>query len=155
MGRQRIKVYPFLMDIEHIFLDTMFFIYHFENNERYLRLTTDVLNLVEKGQIRCSISYLTLMELLVKPFEENRQDLVEEYRMIFETFPNMAMVGLDRSVVHLAASFRAIYNLRPADAIQLASAACAKCDLFLTNDRDLVRIKEVKIIYMDEIVSNS
>ena len=153
MGRQRISGYPFLTDVQHIFLDTMFFIYHFENNERFLGLTTDVLNMVEKGQVRCSTSYLTLMELLVKPLKENRKDLVEEYRMVFETFPNMSMIALDKSVVHLAAYFRAMYNLRSADSIQLASAASAKCDLFLTNDRDLVQIKELKIRYMDEIVS--
>jgi predicted nucleic acid-binding protein len=155
MGRQRIKGYTFLMDVEHIFLDTMFFIYHFENNERFLGLTTDVLNLVEKGQIRCSTSYLTLMELLVKPIKEKRQDLVEEYRMIFETFPNLSMLALDKSVAYLAASFRARYNLKSADSIQLASAASAKCDLFLTNDKDLIQIKEFKISCMDEIVSDS
>jgi len=155
MGKQRIKDYPFLMDVEHIFLDTMFFIYHFENNEKFLRLTNDVLNLVEKGQIKCSTSYLTLMELLVKPMKEKRQDLVEEYRMIFETFPNLSMIALDKSVAYLAASFRSLYNLRPADSIQLASAASAKCDLFLTNDKDLIRIKELKINYMDEISDDS
>jgi len=155
MGKQRIKDYPFLMDVEHIFLDTMFFIYHFEDNERFLRLTTDLLNLVEKGQIRCSTSYLTMMELLIKPMKLNRQDLVEEYRMIFETFPNLSMIPLDKSVAYLAATFRALYNLKSADSIQLASAAFAKCDLFLTNDKDLIQIKELKINYMDEIVSDS
>jgi predicted nucleic acid-binding protein len=153
MGRQRIKRHAFLMGVEHIFLDTMFFIYHFEDNERYSRLTTDILNMVEKGQIRCSTSYLTLMELLVKPLKENRQDLVEEYRMIFETFPNLSMIALDKSVAYLAASFCALYNFKPADSIQLASAASAKCDLFLTNDRDLIQIKDLKIYYMDEMVS--
>lgn len=155
MGRQRIREYPFLTDVQHIFLDTMFFIYHFENNERFLGLTTDVLNMVEKGQMRCSTSYLTLMELLVKPLKEGRQALVEEYRMVFETFPNMSMISLDKSVVHLAAYFRAMYNLRSADSIQLASAASAKCDLFLTNDRNLIQIREFKIRYMEEIISVS
>ena len=37
------------------------------------------------------------------------------------------------------------------DALQLASASLSDCDLFLTNDRQLRRFKEVKCITVDEL----
>jgi len=155
MGKQGIKSYSFLKGVEHIFLDTMFFIYHFENNARFQRLTTGVLNLVENGKIQCSTSYLTLMEILVKPMKDSRQDLVEAYTMIFETFPNLTLIPLGKSVAYRAAYFRSSYNIKPADSIQLASAEVSNSDLFLTNDRELIQIKELKIHYLDDIVKKS
>lgn len=152
MGRQRIKTYSFLKNVNHLFLDTMFFIYHFEQDTRFLRLTTEVLNLIENGEIQCSTSYLTVMEILVKPTKEDRQDLVEEYKMVFETFPNLNLVPLEKTVVYKAAYFRSFYNLKPADSIQIASATVSNSDLFLTNDKDLIGIKEIKIEYMEKII---
>jgi len=150
MGKQRIKPFSFLKDVKHIFLDTMFFIYHFEKDKKFLQLTTRVLDLLENGKIQCSTSYLTLMEILVKPMQEDRKDLVEEYMMVFETFPNLMLIPLEKSVAYRAAQFRSLYNLKPADAVQLASAAISSSDLFLTNDKDLIRVKELKIYLMDK-----
>jgi len=152
VGKQRIKMYPFLKDVKHIFIDTMVFIYHFEKEARFLQLTTHVLNLVETGKIQCSTSCLTLMEILVKPMKKGRQDIVDEYRMLFETFPNLSLIPLDTSVAYEAAYFRSSYNLKPADSIQIASAAISGCDHFLTNDKDLVRVKELNVCYMDNLL---
>lgn len=153
MGKQRIKSYLFLKNTSHLFLDTMFFIYHFENNPIFYQLTTYILNLVEKGQIKCSTSYLTLMEILVKPIRENRQDIVEAYTMVFETFPNLNLIPLDSPVVYMAAHFRARYNISPPDSIQLASASVCNSELFLTNDKGLKGVKEVSIACMDDIIA--
>ncbi|MCK4828997.1 PIN domain-containing protein [bacterium] len=152
MGKQQIKMYPFLKDVKHIFIDTMFFIYHFEKEARFLQLTTQVLNLVETGKIQSSTSCLTIMEILVKPMSKGRKDLVEEYKMLLETFPNLNLIPLDTSVAYEAAYFRSFYNLKPADSIQIASAAISGCDHFLTNDKELIRVKELNICYMDNIV---
>jgi len=148
------KIYPFLKNVRHIFLDTMFFIYHFEQDNKFLDLTTQALNLVETGKILCSTSCLTLMEILVKPMKKGREDLVEEYKMLFETFPNLKLIPHETSVAYSAAYFRAAYGIKPADSIQIASAAVAGADHFLTNNKDLVKIKELTICYMDKIVKS-
>lgn len=155
MGKQCVKGYSFLKKTKHLFLDTMFLIYHFENNEKYIDLTTQVLELVEKGNIGCSTTYLTLMEICVEPIKENRQDIVEAYAMIFETFPNLNLVPFDRAVAFMAARFRAHYNTTPPDSIQLASASVCNADLFLTNDKGLTGIKEINIAYMDDIIKTA
>ncbi len=152
MGKQKIKMYPFLKSVSHIFLDTMFFIYHFEKETRFLGLTTQVLDLVETGKIACSTSCLTLMEILARPMKKGREDLAEEYKMLFETFPNLKLIPLEASVAYRAAYFRATYGLKPSDSVQIASAAVSGADHFLTNDNDLIRIKELNICYMDQTI---
>ncbi len=37
------------------------------------------------------------------------------------------------------------------DALQLAAACLSKCDLFLTNDKQLRRFKAIKCITVDEL----
>ena len=41
------------------------------------------------------------------------------------------------------------------DAVQIASAAVAGADHFLTNDKDLAKVKELTICYMDKIAKNN
>lgn len=154
MGRNGIRVYPTLRNVHHLFLDTMFFIYHFEQNSRYVELTSRILDSVEKGNLRCSTSYLTLMEILVKPIKEGMHDLVDEYGLVFETFPNLGLVPLGKSVAYKAAYFRARYGIKPADSIQLGFAASVECDAFLTNDKDFIRIEEVDVFFMHDIVGD-
>ncbi len=148
-------MYPFLKNVKNIFLDTMFFIYHFEKETKFLGLTTQVLSLVESGAIICSTSCLTLMEILAKPMKRGREDLVEDYKMLFETFPNLTLIPLGTSVAYMAAYFKSAYSLKPSDSVQIASAVVSGADHFLTNDNDLVSIKELNICYMDQIVKNT
>lgn len=153
-GRTKNKMYPFLEHVKHIFLDTTFFIYHFERKKRFLDLTTQVLNLVEKGKILCSTSCFTVMEILVNPMKIGKQDLAEEYKMLFETFPNLTLIPLETSVALKAAYFRTAYRLNSADSVQIASAAVCGADHFLTNDKNLIKIKELNICHMDQIVKS-
>jgi predicted nucleic acid-binding protein len=50
-----------------------------------------------------------------------------------------------------AASIRARYRLRTPDAIHLATAILEGVDVFLTNDRDLLQVREVPILLIDEL----
>jgi len=48
-------------------LDTMVFIYHFEENQLYSPLTFSIFENLEKGNFKGITSILTLLEILVKP----------------------------------------------------------------------------------------
>lgn len=50
-----------------------------------------------------------------------------------------------------AARLRAIYNLTLIDAIQIAAAIQADCDVFLTNDVSLKRVKEIEVLLIGEL----
>jgi predicted nucleic acid-binding protein len=48
-------------------------------------------------------------------------------------------------------SYGAKYNLTLTDAIQAAAAMRAACDAFLTNDRDLRRVRELMVLVLEEL----
>jgi len=58
-------------------LDTMIFIYHFEENRVYSPLTFSIFESLEKGNFKGITSILTLLEILVKPKKENNSLLTE------------------------------------------------------------------------------
>lgn len=81
-------------------------------------------------------SALTVGEVLVKPLARNRPELVDRYLGFFRR-PGIAVLPFDFKVAPLFARIRQDRTLRPPDAIQLACAASAGVDLFITNDARL------------------
>ena len=65
---------------------------------------------------------------------------------------NMEIVEVNQEIAKKAAQIRAEYKgFKAMDAIQLAVACLTKCDLFLTNDKQLRQFKEIKCITVDEL----
>jgi len=133
-------------------LDTMVFIYHFEENQLYSPLTFSIFESLEKGNFNAVTSILTLLEILVKPKRENNSILTERYKLLFETFPNLQVKSLDENIADIASSLRANYNINVPDAIQIANSLEAKADIFITNDATLKKITEIKVLLLDEML---
>ena len=84
-------------------------------------------------------SALTLGEMLVKPIEEGREDLRASGTRTPHT-SSATIIPFDITEAALAyARIRKDRYVRPPDAIQLACAAHAGVDLFITNDDRLSR----------------
>jgi len=133
-------------------LDTMVFIYHFEENQAYSPLTFSIFESLEKGDFKGITSILTLLEILVKPKKENNLLLTERYKLLFETFPNLQMKTINENIADIASSLRANYNINTPDAIQIATSLEAKADTFITSDASLKKISEIKILLLDEML---
>lgn len=132
-------------------LDTSIFIYHLEANPRYLPLTQQLLKGVESGQCSGVVSTVTLMELTVHPWRKNRADIARQYEAVLINFPNLTMVDVSREVARQAAQIRATYNVRPADALQVATAKVSGATLWVSNDKKLKRLgSEVEIVILDD-----
>jgi predicted nucleic acid-binding protein len=132
-------------------LDTMVFIYHFEENQIYSPLTFSIFESLEKGNFNAVTSILTLLEILVKPKRENNSILTERYKILFETFPNLQVKELNESIADIASGFRANYNINTPDAIQIATSLEAHADIFITNDTSLKKITEIKVLLLSEL----
>ena len=133
-------------------LDTMVFIYHFEENQAYSPLTFSIFESLEKGNFNGITSILTLLEILVKPKKENNLLLTERYKLLFETFPNLQVKELNENIADIASSLRANYNINTPDAIQIATSLEAKADIFITNDATLKKISEIKVLLLSEML---
>jgi len=133
-------------------LDTMVFIYHFEENQAYSPLTFSIFESLEKGNFNGITSILTLLEILVKPKKENNFLLTEKYKLLFETFPNLQVKEINENIADIASSLRVNYNINTPDAIQLATSLEAKADIFITNDATLKKISEINVLLLSEML---
>ncbi len=132
-------------------LDTMIFIYHFENNQKYSPLTYLILESMENGQFQGITSTLTLLELLVKTKKEKNQFISDKYKLILQNFPNLQIKSLDEEIADIASDIRAKYAINTPDAIQIATSLSARADYFLTNDLYLKKIQDIEILLLDDI----
>jgi len=136
-------------------LDTSIFIYHLEAHPRYLRLTQALLAGIQAGRQRAVTSTVTIMELTVRPWQVDRPAVAREYEALLVHFPNLTLADVTRDVARQAAQLRARFRLRPADALQVATALVQGATAFVTNDRRLARLApELDIIILDDLLGN-
>jgi predicted nucleic acid-binding protein len=56
------------------------------------------------------------------------------------------VIGLDAGIAESAARMRALFRLKLADAIQVASAIAINADALVTHDRDFSRVTGLNVI---------
>lgn len=136
-----------------IALDTVCFIYHFEENAKFLPLTQVLFeNFLPQNKIKAIGSTLILTEILTLPIREKRFDLSIAYKSLILGFPNFKLISLDEKIAEIAAYFRAAYNLRSPDAIHLATAYQAQTQAVIGNDKSWKRVKELTVIALDDFI---
>ena len=124
--------------MSRIFWDTNLFIYLMEGVGDSFHLARNLLDRMTERRDELLTSALTLGEVLVKPLETGRSDLVERYERLLD-LPGVRVVLFDKESARHYARIRQDRSIRPPDAIQLACAATAGADLFITNDARLSR----------------
>lgn len=119
-----------------VFFDTNLFIYLWEQSGgARADAVRRVLKALRGAEGILVTSALTLAEILVHPMKRREDRVVKAY---VERFGHLELVAFDTACAVLFAGIRARSpRVRPPDAIQLACAARARCDWFLTNDRRL------------------
>ena len=118
-----------------VFWDTNLFVYLFEGGEYASRMRDIRSRMLERGDLLFT-SALTLGELLVKPRQKGEaavRDHETTMRQIATILP------FDAAAAPRYAAIRADRTIKAPDAIQLACAAAAGIDLFITNDDRLSR----------------
>lgn len=121
-----------------IFLDTNLFIYLIEDTGERGARVRDIIERMSERRDELLTSTLTLAEVLVKPLSVRDSAWAAQYEKLLST-PGVSVLTFDRSAAKIYAQLRRDRTLKPPDAIQLACAASARCDLFITNDERLSR----------------
>jgi len=146
------RLQDFLKNHPLIGLDSSIFIYHLEDHPRYSPLTEIIFNALEKGANKGITSYLTLMEILVKPKAEGLINVVRDYEYYLATFPNLTFYEMGLEVAQKASDLRAEEGIKAPDAIQLATAMFHGATAFLTNDKVFERVKGIDILLLDKLL---
>jgi predicted nucleic acid-binding protein len=131
-------------------LDSAAFIYFIEEDGRYLPILKPVFHAIDCGKLPAATSALAPLEVLVVPYRNADLGLAERYDALLTRSRGLRFVDLDRQLLRVAAQLRASFKLKPPDAIQVAAALTANCNVFVTNDRRIPSIPNRKIIQLKE-----
>ena len=134
--------------MSRIFWDTNLFIYLFEDHGQHSREASSLLRKMAARGDELITSALTIGEILARPMQEGTLDLCRQYENAIRS--NAVVTSFDVEAARNFARIRSRQErkIRPPDAIQLACAAAARVDLFLTNDKRLhdIRVEGIHFI---------
>lgn len=127
------------------YLDTNIYVYFFENNPEFGTFAEKLFSSIISNKSQLTASPLLTTELLVKPFKDKNNFLIDTYKSLPTYLPNLEIIDFDLQIAELAAKLRAKYTIKTPDAIHLATAIISKANFFITTDEKLQNIKEIPI----------
>ena len=120
-----------------IFWDTNLFVYLVEDRGARADQVMALRQWMMERRDELLTSALTLGEVLVRPMEEGDETLMRRYEHTIEA--GATVLPFDEHAARRFADIRRDRSVKAPDAIQLACAAAANVDLFVTNDERLSR----------------
>lgn len=145
------KIDDALKDVTRLFPDTAPVIYYVEQNQSYFAATEAVFNKIDAGTLTAVTSPITLAESLVLPYRLKLTQLQQDFFDLIVDGSNTLFLLINQDIARRAAELRAGYNLTLTDALQIASALAAGCEAFLTNDAQLKRVNELRVLTLDSL----
>jgi predicted nucleic acid-binding protein len=140
-----------LSGIGTIFLDTAPVIYYIEAHPQFGPLMKQVVSRFKSGSLRAFSSVITLTEVLPKPIEMGREDLARKFVYFLVYGKGIDLLEISVDIAKLAGRLRGQNRfLRTLDAVQLATAINVGVDAFLTNDKKLKQIRDIRIICLKD-----
>lgn len=133
------------------FIDTSPFIYLVENHPEFAdQVRAFILEAVTNND-QMITSVITLMEFGVMPERKGRQELILQFEE-FLRMMNISVEVIDQDVAETAYKLRAKYDfLKGMDALQISVAIEKNCDQYLTNDKRLQKVSEMRIIIVEDL----
>lgn len=126
-------------------IDTSVFIYLLQRHKQYVDAAREIMHTVQSGEYLGVFSCIGIIEILTGPKKQGKYELAAQYREMITHFPNLTIHGVTESIVEGASDLRARYGIATPDAIHLATAIDFGAEIFFTNDRSLMKVKEITV----------
>ena len=133
-------------------VDSACFIYKFEQRPLFEKPASIIFELLSRNKIKVVTSIITVAEVLTKPLEKKDLEVASLYETVFLQLPNFQILNLDYRLAKMASELRAKYKIRLPDAFQLACCLNAEAKVFVTNDKDLQKVKEIEVLILKDFV---
>ena len=137
---------------EGVVLDTMLFVYFFEDVSELADACETLFKGMANGLFGGVATPITMAELLVKPLKEKRPDIATRYRNALAGMPNLNLSEIDHTVGCLAGALRAKYSLPLPDMLQVATAIQSERPTLITNDQALKKVDDVDILLIEDLI---
>lgn len=132
-------------------VDSAAIIYAIERHPRYVEAMEAFLTFLAESRVQAVTSTVTLVEVLTRPLRLGDDMLVAEYGAFLGDTRGLAVRDLSPLIAREAARLRADYNLRTPDAVQLGTAIIEGAGFFLTNDTQLQRVAELRVLVLSQL----
>lgn len=143
-----------MTDFRRAFVGTAPFIYFIEkdsNNPQYYDKVKAFFKYGYDNDKKFVSSVITMEEYFVFPYRSKTYSFIDMFNRLIAT-TNIEIVEINQEIAKKAAQIRAEYKgFKAMDALQLAVACLSKCDLFLTNDKQLRQFKEMNCLTVAEL----
>jgi predicted nucleic acid-binding protein len=129
-------------------IDTAAFIYQFEHHPVYSPLTSPLFQAVKSGQISAVTSVITVMEVSVLPFRQNKPAIARDYELTLVNYPHLQIATINREIARYAGQLRAEFRLSVPDALQAATVLRYHATALVTNDLQLRRLSPLLDVFI-------
>lgn len=121
------------------------FVYAVEGFAEHQVFVDELFRSIDDGHVFAVTSELTLAEVLIKPLETGRDDVVAIDGELLQSSAHLSVVPIDRAILASAARHRASLGIKLPDAIHVATAIAIGCDVLLSNDQKLRVPDEIEL----------
>lgn len=134
-----------------IFFDTAPIIYFIEAHPNYGSIMGELLTQIHSNEIKTFTSVITIAEVLPRPISQNREELATLFLDFIQKSEFINLLSITPGIAEKAGRLRGENNsLRALDALQIAAAMDADCDLFVTNDIKLKKTKDIDVLVLND-----
>ncbi|MCF7853238.1 MAG: PIN domain-containing protein [Candidatus Pacebacteria bacterium] len=112
---------------------------------------TELLNEIYGANAQITTSLINYIEINTAPVKAGNERIKAKYREYFTNSEGVSIQPMNLAIAEETIRFRADYNLKTPDAIQLATAKYCGVDFVITNDRAWQHITEVDIILVSDL----
>jgi predicted nucleic acid-binding protein len=127
-----------------VFLDSVIIIYYLDHTGDFQAQAAKRLAACHAAGDEIAINDLVRMECRVNPIRKGASLRLARFDGFF-SHPDVHVVPITSAVFDRAAQIRAAHGYKTIDSINLAAAAEATCDLFLTNDTQLSDFPDIAV----------
>lgn len=146
-----VKLADALRGVTSLGLDTAPIIYFVEAHPQDDALMQAVFQRIRAGTPVGITSVVTLSEAMVRPLATGDRTLQAAYRQLLRRSAAIRTVEIGPGFALRAAALRGHYGMLLPDALQVAAALQSGCQAFLSNDRRLQRVTELRVLLLDDL----
>lgn len=127
-----------------IFFDTAPIIYFLDKSPLYFEKMKQFFFKTANENSQFYTSVITDMEYVVEPYREDNEQKINNY-YAFQNFLDMKKIDINTEIASYAGMLRGKYDfLKGLDSLQISAAHFYDCDYFVTNDKALLQVQEIK-----------